>query len=364
MLTIREKFLVPGWEKKEFGKDSLFFDIETTGFSADTTQLYLIGCVYFREDSWWYCQWFAQKPEEEAEVIQAFFDFLNHYTCLIHFNGDGFDIPYIQKRVKRLGLSGDFSGVKSVDIYKCIRPYKALLGLSSCRQKAIEHFLHIDREDRFSGGELIQVYKEYVAARNPARKEQLLKPLLLHNAEDLMGMPKLLPVLNYPALLSGEFRFLSYKEEEYTNFRGEAARELLLTYESEYTIPQAFTINKNNWYLSVCGNQVRLRLPLLWDTLKYFYPDYKDYFYLPLEDMAIHKSVAAYVEKDFKKKATKETCYTKRKGVFFPQPIPVFTPSFKREYNEKLCYAEYTPDTMTQSPLLEQLLKTILTMTK
>ena len=27
-------------------KDLLFFDIETTGFSGDTSQLYLIGCTY------------------------------------------------------------------------------------------------------------------------------------------------------------------------------------------------------------------------------------------------------------------------------------------------------------------------------
>ena len=27
-------------------RDLLFFDIETTGFSGDTSQLYLIGCVY------------------------------------------------------------------------------------------------------------------------------------------------------------------------------------------------------------------------------------------------------------------------------------------------------------------------------
>ena len=39
------------------------------------------------------------------------------------------------------------------------------------------------------------------------------------------------------------------------------------------------------------------------DTLKYFYDNYKDYFYLPKEDTAIHKSVATYVDKDFRQKA-------------------------------------------------------------
>ena len=37
----------------------LFFDIETTGFSGDTSQLYLIGCVYHDGFGWKLIQWFA-----------------------------------------------------------------------------------------------------------------------------------------------------------------------------------------------------------------------------------------------------------------------------------------------------------------
>ena len=33
-------------------KDILFFDIETTGFSGETSQLYLIGCTYFDGFDW------------------------------------------------------------------------------------------------------------------------------------------------------------------------------------------------------------------------------------------------------------------------------------------------------------------------
>ena len=30
-------------------EETVYFDIETTGFSADVTALYLIGCIYFKE---------------------------------------------------------------------------------------------------------------------------------------------------------------------------------------------------------------------------------------------------------------------------------------------------------------------------
>ena len=41
----------PSYDLTKIGplEQLLFFDIETTGFSADTASLYLIGCVYFRE---------------------------------------------------------------------------------------------------------------------------------------------------------------------------------------------------------------------------------------------------------------------------------------------------------------------------
>ena len=44
----------------------------------------------------------------------------------------------------------------------------------------------------------------------------------------------------------------------------------------------------------------------------------KEYFYLPAEDTAVHKSVASYVDKEFRQKATKDTCYIKQNGDFLP----------------------------------------------
>ena len=53
----------------------LFLDIETTGFLAASSTLYLIGCAYYTEGNWIIRQWFAQTPDEEAELLKAFFDF-------------------------------------------------------------------------------------------------------------------------------------------------------------------------------------------------------------------------------------------------------------------------------------------------
>ena len=53
----------------------LFLDIETTGFLASGSNIYLIGCAYYAEGNWKIRQWFAQCPVEEGELLTAFFVF-------------------------------------------------------------------------------------------------------------------------------------------------------------------------------------------------------------------------------------------------------------------------------------------------
>ena len=77
----------------------LFLDIETTGLSAATSSLYLIGCAFFKDGNWQIQQWFAQSAEEEPELLKAFFSFAENYSYLIHYNGNSFDLPYLRKKL-------------------------------------------------------------------------------------------------------------------------------------------------------------------------------------------------------------------------------------------------------------------------
>ena len=76
--------------------------------------------------------------------------------------------------------------------------------------------------------------------------------------------------------------------------------------------------------------------------LKYFFADYKNYYYLPAEDYAIHKSVGEYVDRKARKQATARTCYQKRSGVFVPQYEPVIAPVFYTDYMAQPFYGELT----------------------
>ena len=72
--------------------------------------------------------------------------------------------------------------------------------------------------------------------------------------------------------------------------------------------------------------------------------NYKDYYYLPEEDTAIHKSVAFYVDKNYRTKAKAATCYSKKTGCFLPQHQVVVSPYFKLEYHDKITYFELTDE--------------------
>lgn len=96
-----------------------------------------------------------------------------------------------------------------------------------------------------------------------------------------------------------------------------------------------------NWQLILTREQAHYQIPVYTGSLKYFLPDYTNYYYLPEEDTAIHKSVAGFVDSSHRKKATAATCFNRREGRFLPQlyyhrskksdssPLPVFREEYK-----------------------------------
>ena len=188
----------------------LFFDIETTGFTADTSSLYLIGAITRQPEGWRLTQWFAESPSEESEILRAFLDFAVAYKQLIHFNGDRFDLPYLAAKCADYQITNSLSTMISRDLYKMVQPLKRLLKLSALNQRCLEEFLGIFRRDPYTGGELIHVYHNYTQTRDLSS----LQKLLLHNHDDLLGMLDILPILSYHTVLSGSFQITDYTLEE------------------------------------------------------------------------------------------------------------------------------------------------------
>lgn len=322
-----------------FTESALFFDIETTGFSPTYTHVYLIGCAARRGNFICVTQFFAEKPEEEKPVLAAFLKLSAQYDSLISFNGLGFDIPYLRKRLEHYGINNVLN-FQQLDIFQKISKFKSILRLDNLKQKSLETFLGIARDDKYSGGELINVYQEYV--KQPDEKAASL--LQLHNYEDLLGMPKLLPILAYTRLFEGDFEILSFEKNAYKSYEDGSELELILTLSLSVPLPRRFSFGKQDIYLTGHDRKAKLKVFIYQGELKYFYPNYRDYYFLPKEDRAIHKSVAFYVDKNFRTRAKAATCYSKKTGCFLPQYEEIITPYFKLEYHDKVTWFEMTEE--------------------
>lgn len=334
--------------------DTLYFDIETTGFSAKNSYCYLIGVLYKDNEDTFIKQWFLDDINTEKEMLSDFMTFLEGYTQIISFNGDGFDIPFINQRLAKYKIMKDLSFLTSIDIYKSASKLKKVLNLANLKQKTLEQFLGIYREDKFSGGDLISVYHAYLESKD----QRLLKTLLLHNFEDVNAMPTLMNIFNYVNIFEGLFDITN----TYINVRNanNDKKEFIIEGNLHNNIMSRFSFGYGDYYFTAYENIFKMKINIYTGGLKFFYKEYKDYYYLPNEDMAIHKSVAFYVDKDFKTKAKAANCYSKKTGNFIPQPNEIIEPFFKIEYNDKTSYIELSDDLLFDNEKIKKyVLKTI-----
>lgn len=390
----------------------IFLDIETTGFSARNSCIYLIGLAVIEDDRCRCIQLFADTPDDEADVIAAAMEILSGYSVIITYNGESFDIPFIRERARvensQVNRSENNSETKSdtkseidsetdskyilstklqsIDLYKIMRRINRLLGLPGIKQKDVEQFLGIGREDKFTGGELIKVYREYIVEYKLGQDTHtLLTELLTHNREDVCAMPAICAVLTYNYLNNMENKALfSYEssgldsnipdESDASNFdvseeSCDSNHELLDKSKNEsvnsadsdkentnvkyvyltFRFSDAFPVPVNlqadaDIRIELSGSQLKFIIPVAEGTLKHFYSDYKNYYYIPAEDMAIHKSVSSYMDASARQKATRDNCYTKKAGMFVPVFGTCEHPCFKQSYNDKQSYIQYNDE--------------------
>lgn len=337
----------------------LWFDIETTGLSAKHCPLYLIGCIRKEKTGFVRYQFMTESPLDEADALSAFLALCDEADCLVQFNGDTFDIPYVRERCRFHGLPGIPNALIQLDLLKLIRPWRHLLGLSGCRQKDLERYLGLFREDKFDGGQLIQIYYDF----ERLHRDDLYDLLMLHNGDDMDGMMELCRLLSIPLFFNGQFQL---QDLELARYQDDLPGELILSCHpaEELTLPRTISVLFSGYALRAEGGRLTLRLPLYHGTLKYFYPNYRDYYYLPEEDCAIHKSVGEFVDKAHRVKATASTCYTKKTGLFLSQPSVVYTPALYETYKGKVSFFSYEENCFADNETLNEYLHSIIAIAK
>lgn len=333
-----------------FDEKSLFFDIETTGFSPKHSQIYLIGCACKKGNQLIVQQFFASSIDEEPELIKCFLQVIEEYQTLISFNGVGFDIPFLKAKCDTYHIKESFGNMDYLDIFKSVSSIKFLLKLENYKQKTIEKFLGIMREDPYSGGELINVYYEF----QKTQSESSLKTLLLHNYEDVIGMIDLLPVLSYLEIFHGQYAITDIEFEDYRAYDGERKKEICITLKNDFAVPQRVSFHHKGVHFVSKGFRTLLRVPIFSGELHYFFSDYQNYYYLPDEDLAIHKSIATFVDKKYRETAHAYNCYNRKSGDFLPQYEEIMNPVFRKKYKDKVSYFELTNDFCSSDVMLRR----------
>ena len=353
-------------------RDYLYLDIETTGLSRDHSILYMIGCGYKEADNddLHVILWFNEDGRSEQEILFFFARFLSTKTWIpVTFNGNRFDLPYLKARYAIHGLECPLLSLNSLDLYQQLKPYKGLFGLERARQKDWEAVLGIGREDSMSGQELIHVYRSFLKEH----EERLYHMLVLHNYEDVCHMAQLAVLMGLEGIVGGRF---SIEDAELIQGAGDyqfvgdladgvqadddglggdsvdgmaASKDcLVIRCRTEEGLPVDLVRDLPEGRIHIKGKQITCILPAPGRVMKHFFPDPENYYYLPREDRAIHKSVGVYVDRAYREKCRPGNCYVTKEGVFLPfyglgqkkDCLREFT-LYSPEYRSPVQYVEY-----------------------
>lgn len=288
-------------------EDALLFDIETTGFSPAKSPIYLIGTASLTgTDEYTVTQYFAGDVSDEAAVLKAFLNEAESYETLISFNGEAFDIPFIEKRAEPYGLS--FHVKKSIDLYREARLLAPVFPMKSRKLKSIEQFFGVFREDTYSGGDLIKVWQDYTIDKDPEKE----KTVLLHNEEDVADM--------FPVLSILELEKLQEPDISVERIVPEADGSLTFAGRSGIRTPVGFTLVSKNASFIFREERIQGSIRPEAGTKKYFFGNPKAYMYLISEEKVIPKALAAALPKSAVRKARLADCFTEESGTFWLLP--------------------------------------------
>lgn len=195
MEVIQKKIEMPMHENLRH-LSSVFLDIETDGL-GHRNKIVIMGLIFYPPNSPYgeVYQLFNDDGQSEKDILiktKALFEYYNT-QFIITFNGNAFDLPFINARYKHFNLNYVLSKKLHLDIYRLAQQHKAQLNLEKYTLKHVEAFLGIHRDDTISGKESIILYETYLENKST----KLKAVILLHNLDDILNMVPLCQLLDY-----------------------------------------------------------------------------------------------------------------------------------------------------------------------
>lgn len=156
------------------------FDIETTGLSSNYHRVVMISYAYQEEGKWVLRQEMAEERREESLLLLNFSKLSKNFLYTVHYNGQSFDLPFINSRLENLALAQAFDKRRGFDLYLYLKK-KGVQG--SLRLSAQEKKAGFYRRDSLTGKDWVDLFYRYEKEGQKSHRESLF----LHNKEDVLG---------------------------------------------------------------------------------------------------------------------------------------------------------------------------------
>lgn len=182
MITYKKRYYPENLKKNE-----IVLDIETTGLDAQDDKLVLLGFISYEDDKCYIIQYFAENDSEEKRLLEIYIKMVDGKK-IINYNGDKFDIPFLNIRLEKNKLMPIFP--TSFDIYKLISDHRKYFAFESMKLMDIEKTIGIYRNDPSR-------YKVVSKLTEDIKKRKKSKPIMIHNENDIIATEKLANIGDY-----------------------------------------------------------------------------------------------------------------------------------------------------------------------
>ena len=232
--------------------------------------------------------WISEQESDEYEMLTALSDALDSIRRIITFNGNAFDLPHLHQKYKAFDLMDPLQGKQYLDLMLRLKPISRFLALPSGKLADFAGFLHLAQPDASDEAS----FRFHPGAED---KHEASTP------NDALYTLECMSLLHYADFLDQGARIREVTtDEERVIFR--------LQYPDGF--PVGFSVHDSGFHLRFSEDgTVLLSSRICNGSIRYYHTDVKNYWYLPLEGYAIHKSAAQYVDKSRREKAVRENCY-------------------------------------------------------
>lgn len=167
---------------------SFFIDIETTGLSREYSDIISITVLLYEEGSYKIHQIYCEYKVDEPQSLKYLKEIIKNKKYIITYNGNSFDIPFIDSKLKKHNINLDINYFIKIDLYNWMKQVRSKIEIENLKLKTAERYFNIVRNDVLCGEDVLTLYQAYKIEP----KKEFAWLIMQHNYEDVFNLPILL----------------------------------------------------------------------------------------------------------------------------------------------------------------------------